>query len=893
MNPLLLYLLSACGYKANDADEDGYWDSDDCDPNDPKIGGTIDAFVDDDGDGYGASDLLASVCAGTAGYADNGDDCNDADAATNPSAAEVCDEIDNDCNSLIDDEDDNVTDATTWYADSDGDGYGDELDTTGTLFCDDPESGYAATNDDCNDSAADYYPGAPTECDTEDRNCDDIADIDDGDGDGLASCEGDCNDTDPSINPSAFEECDPDDVDENCNGYADDADPDGAEGKVTRYTDADNDGYGDTNDATGTDYCDPPSSGVSTTNDDCDDANSAINPVATEICDTIDNDCDGATDDDDSSVTGQGTWYADSDGDGYGDESDTTGTLFCDDPGSGYAATNTDCDDSDSSINPSATEICDASDTDEDCDGLADDDDSSATGKSSYYTDIDGDGYGDETASAVDYCDPPAGVAATNDDCDDGDSSTHPASTDTCFDGMDSNCDGTSDGCEPATNSLADADAKLIGETDDNDAGRSLAPAGDFDADGFDDILVGAYGESSAATGAGAVYVVYGPVSGSVDLSTAGAKLLGEADGDMAGYAVSSAGDVDGDGNVDLIVGAYQEDGGGSDAGAAYIVYGPLTGTADLSSGGAKLIGEAGGDLAGYSTSSAGDMDGDGNDDVLVGAIYNDAGGITAGAAYLVHGPVSGTRNLSGAEAILLGEDASDSAGWAVASAGDVYGDGTGDILIGAIGNDSAGLAAGMAYLIDGPVSGAVDLSAADGQMEGVEDNAYAGTSVAPAGDHNGDGYDDMLVGASGESSGAGAAYLVLGPLSGSLSLSGANARFTGENTGDSAGTFVSSAGDPNDDGTPDILVGAPSNDGSAADAGAVYLIYGPATGTTDLSDAEVKFTGEAASDAAGSVAPAGDVDGDAIDDFLAGAPAEDSGGSDAGAAYLILGREF
>src|SRR6185436_13418728 len=132
-----------------------------------------------------------------------------------------------------------------------------------------------------------------------------------------------------------------------------------------------------------------------------------------------------------------------------------------------------------------------------------------------------------------------------------------------------------------------------------------------------DDVLVGATNQGDRNEGA--AYLVLGPVTGTLDLALADAKLVGEEPDDLAGHSVSDAGDVDGDGHDDLLVGALGNDEGGSTAGAAYLVVGPVTGTLDLSRADAKLVGEAPNDWCGISVSGAGDVDGDGHDDLLVG----------------------------------------------------------------------------------------------------------------------------------------------------------------------------------------------------------------------------------------------------------------------------------
>ena len=143
--------------------------------------------------------------------------------------------------------------------------------------------------------------------------------------------------------------------------------------------------------------CDAPTGMVADTTD-CDDLNAYVNPAATEICDGgVDNDCDGLDDDDDPSVSDRSTWFADDDGDSYGGSSSAEA---CDAP-SGYVADSTDCDDSDATVNPGATEVCDSANLDEDCDGKADDADSAASGKSTAYRDADGDTYGNSSSATT------------------------------------------------------------------------------------------------------------------------------------------------------------------------------------------------------------------------------------------------------------------------------------------------------------------------------------------------------------------------------------------------------------------------------------------------------------------------------------------------------------
>ncbi len=193
--------------------------------------------------------------------------------------------------------------------------------------------------------------------------------------------------------------------------------------------------------------------------------------------------------------------------------------------------------------------------------------------------------------------------------------------------------------------------------------------------------------------------MLLGPVSGPLDPSDAEAKLVGEMSEDWAGSSTAAGGDVDADGLRDILIGAASNDAGGSQAGKAYLVRGGVTGTLSLGDADAELVGETEGDEAGACVSGAGDVDADGHDDILVGARGNEDGGAAAGAAYLVHGPVTGSLDLGRADRKFVGTEG-DHAGYAVSSAGDLDGDGRGDILVGA---PSKGVPrSGAAYVLYG-----------------------------------------------------------------------------------------------------------------------------------------------------------------------------------------------
>ena len=248
---------------------------------------------------------------------DEAEDCDDDNAAVNPGATESCNDIDDNCDGSVDEA--GATGETTTYADTDGDGFGDADD-------------------------------AATACDhAADRVADDT----------------DCDDTTAEVNPGATEACN--EIDDNCDGEVDEA---GATGETTTYADSDDDGFGDPE--SGVDACTHDSTRIDDSSD-CDDTNADINPDATEVCNELDDNCDGATDE--AGATGEVVSYADVDGDSYGDPNSEE---FSCSPASDRVTNTDDCDDTSASINPDGAEIC--NELDDDCNDSIDDGDAVGTG---------------------------------------------------------------------------------------------------------------------------------------------------------------------------------------------------------------------------------------------------------------------------------------------------------------------------------------------------------------------------------------------------------------------------------------------------------------------------------------------------------------------------------
>jgi hypothetical protein len=412
--------------------------------------------------------------------------------------------------------------------------------------------------------------------------------------------------------------------------------------------------------------------------------------------------------------------------------------------------------------------------------------------------------------------------------------------------------------------------------------GNSVASAGDVNGDGYDDVIVGAPNYTKDQQYEGAAFVYHGSADG---LGITPSRIL---EGNQAsaefGKGVAGAGDVNGDGYDDVIVGASKYDNELTNEGAAYIYLGSSTGLDDTPS--RTLEGNQAESLFGFSVGSAGDVNKDGYDDIIIGAPSYDNGEENEGAAFIYHGENTPYGVSATPDQTLDCDQSTSWFGISVGTAGNVNGDDYDDVIVGAHTYTNGQSGEGAAFIYHGGSSG---VSATPSRtLESNQANAQYGVSVGTAGDVNGDGYDDVIVGSATYDcvlNDEGLAFLYHGSSTGVSATQAWSAGGAQENA--MFGYSVATAGDVNNDGYDDVIVGARKYDNDPlTDVGLVNIYLGSSDGLSKISNWAMAGDQEYAEFGV-PVNAAGDVNGDGFSDLIVAARLYDSGQTDEGRAYV------
>ena len=630
------------------------------------------------------------------------------------------------------------------------------------------------------------------------------SELTDHDGDAFAQ-EDDCNDADATIFPGADEVCDG--VDQDCDGEIDDS----AVDAPFWYPDADTDTYGDAG-APRVPACDAPAAHVANALD-CDDRSPGVNPGADETAyDDVDDDCDGAD-------------LTDVDGDGH--DSRVVGGE--------------DCDDANAAVNPGALEVP-YDGVDQDCqDGDADD--------------LDGDGS--------------ASIEAGGDDCDDTLAEVNPSARETWADGFtDNDCDG-----ENGNSVLEFGGDVWSGWRAGDYQGRRIAALGDLDGDGLQDVLIGSEYDSTLGEGSGAVYAIDGSPDGSLEVAR---SLLPDVAGQYFASDVDAGVDATGDGVPDLLVSTV---GSAEVPGSAWMVDGSAwsaTGNATMGEVEVGVVsGSAGGTYGPSSVRFVGDVTGDGVTDIALSECCGTSAGSSSRGRVAIFSSASFAGSIEDADVLIDGPFDLAYMGGEMDSVGDQDGDGLDDILVGGTG----GLAAAV-------VGGSVSGSLTDLAISAIYGDVSAGYADARnAGDLDGDGRDDVAILGEDE---AGVIYLFTAVGSSPTRvLDAPSCVFDWSEHGGVAD--IVPLGDRDGDGRGDLFIPEFYSDSGNQRAwilpGAAVMFGG------SIEAEESSLSGVSVVPTAGfgySAALAGDVDGDGSDDIVVGAPAYSATAVHAGAATLI-----
>ena len=500
--------------------------------------------------------------------------------------------------------------------------------------------------------------------------------------------------------------------------------------------------------------------------------------------------------------------------------------LNIDADGDGFTVAQGDCDDENVLINPDAQEECDG--VDNDCDGEIDPLDLAGE---LFFLDADGDGFGDEEVYA---CSIPDGYVLESGDCNDDDSTIFPQAIEQCGDEIDQNCDGLIDN-EACFYSVNDAQAWLR-----SDVSFPIGVGGrlvDTNGDGVLDVVTHAPSMTLTSGGVASFHVFEGPLNGELSSDDASHRIVLPDLGLGGGSVLSS--DMNGDGQDDLIFSLDRSNLGGENAGAVFLVLGPIDANLSLEDGYDALWYGSPGSNAGYSTDDLGDVTGDGKADIVVGAYEYDQNAPEGGAAYIIFGGDNeGDFELADADVVLFG-DADENLGYEVSSAGDVNGDGVLDVAIHAYRYDTTQRNAGRTFIFFGPIDSTLSLEQADIRIDGFQEVSQSGSTLSPVPDINGDGTDDLLLASQFADvlddtliNDEGVAHILVDLEPGDISLVDSQASIYGESTEENFGREALGLRDLNGDGFGEVVISAKRFGTEASAQGRVSLFLGPLEGS-------------------------------------------------------------